>query len=508
MSSSIVLLVLCSIHSARAADVTGDRIDDLLVGIPTEDVDGLTDAGAMEVIRGSTSGLTSTGDAFLHQGTTGVTGINSDDDGFGYAIGAGDVDGDGTTDVIVGGPDESPRGARCGAIWRLELAPTRSSLAVTASQELTPATTGVSAMCDEGDGFGRTLVVADFDGDGYDDVVVGIPNDDVGSVVDAGSVQYLRGGLGGFTTSGELYYDQAVLGVSGSADADDEFGAALAAGDFDADGYADVAIGIPGEDWTGSDEGGVHVMYGTTSGPGVTSPDDEIWTAGRAGAAGTLTDYAACGTALAVGDFDDDGYDDLAIGCPYDTVDAGMFAGSVLIVYGSAGGLDDSQVWTQATAGVPDVPEEMDQFGGALTSGDYDGDGYDDLAIGVGGESRSVFIQSGIVQVLPGSADGLTDVDDVVLEQDTSSIVLGTPADFGYFGVSLATGDYDGDGLDDLAVGVPRDADGGASFAGVVNVFYGSVSGPSTTGDMMFHQNSSGIEDTSEPNDAFGYSLR
>ncbi len=104
MSSPIVLLVLSTIPSARAADYTGDHIDDLVVGVPNEQIGRGETAGAIQVIRGSSTGLTTTGDAFLHQETTGVGGTNEPDELFGIALAAGDVDGDGKTDVIVGAP--------------------------------------------------------------------------------------------------------------------------------------------------------------------------------------------------------------------------------------------------------------------------------------------------------------------------------------------------------------------------------------------------------------------
>jgi len=96
----------------------------------------------------------------------------------------------------------------------------------------------------------------------------------------------------------------------------------------------------------------------------------------------------------------------------------------------------------------------------------------------------------------------------VLLMQDFGGVVAGTPDGEDFFGFALATGDWNDDGLDDLAVGAPGDSDSGAVIGGAVNVFYGSSTGPSTTGDRMFHQNTSGIEDSAEDFDGFGTSLR
>jgi hypothetical protein len=506
MSLTLFSLVL---PSSLAADYTGDGIDDLVVGIPFEvDIGTVVEPGAVALIRGSTTGLTATGDAFIHQNTAGVDGDDEDNEHFGYAIGAGDVDGDGTDDLIVGGPDALVGGDACGMVWRLELSAPARAITVTTSQSFSQDTSGVSGSAEAGDDFGAAIVVADFDGDGYDDVVVGVPGEAIGTVFHAGAVEYLRGGPTGLTTTGQREYDQDGADVADVAEEADGFGGVLAAGDFDADGYADLVIGSPNENWTGVDEGAVHLMYGSPTGPSVTVPNDEVWTAGSGSAAGTLADYNECGGALAVGDFDDDGFDDLVIGCPGYDVFPESQAGALLLVYGSSAGLDVSEMWSENAGTMNDAPEPGGAFGGTLTTGDFDGDGYDDLAAASPDhEGPSGIAGAGIVHVLFGSSTGLTSVDDVLLYQDDGAVVFGSPASFDHWGFSLTSGDYDGDGRDELAVGSSSDDDV-VDAAGTVNVFPGTAHGPSTRGDQWFHQDTPGIADSAQTFDQFGYSLR
>src|SRR5262245_54731095 len=108
-------------------------------------------------------------------------------------------------------------------------------------------------------------------------------------------------------------------------------------------------------------------------------------------------------------DFNGDGRDDLAVGAPDEDLGTASDAGAVIVIYGSSGGLTstNSQVWTQESTLVPDVAEPGDRFGESLVAGDFDGDGFADLAIGVPGESFGVAGQAGAVNVIYGSPSGL-----------------------------------------------------------------------------------------------------
>ncbi|NEO67375.1 MAG: hypothetical protein F6J98_46305 [Moorea sp. SIO4G2] len=110
-----------------------------------------------------------------------------------------------------------------------------------------------------------------------------------------------------------------------------------------------------------------------------------------------------------MGDFNNDGYDDLAVGSPYEDINSITDGGSVNIIYGSVFGLTTTgnQFWSQDVSRVNDIAEEYDNFGASLGVQDFNGDGYDDLAIGVPGEDLGGILDSGATQILYGSVSGL-----------------------------------------------------------------------------------------------------
>ncbi|MEU8249261.1 FG-GAP and VCBS repeat-containing protein [Nonomuraea sp. NPDC048916] len=332
---------------------------------------------------------------------------------------------------------------------------------------------------------------SDFDGDGRPDLAVAAPYDNER----AGSVTVLYG-------DGK----QAKL-VQEGAEPGDSFGSALAVGEFDGDGCADLAVGVSeefaGERVPGADgDGGVQLFHGSPGGlrageelalprpssdrfgaalaAGDLDGDgrDELavgapgrgrggavvlyWMKGRkpqeitqrsrwVGQAADVTDQ--WGAALATGDFDGDGRAELAVGAPADTVTHDG-QGSVTV-------LDPrrSRAWrvTQSSPGIKGSAEKWDGFGAALATGDFDADGRDDLAVGIPGEGlsagqRAMDYGDGAVHVLYGTRRGLPGGRS---EMWTQRLLKGEPRYHDRFGASLATGDFNGDGDDELAIGVP-----------------------------------------------------
>lgn len=307
-----------------------------------------------------------------------------------------------------------------------------------------------------------------------------------------GEVQVLRG-TGtrneGYPTAKRISRNAA--GVRGEATEGDELGAAVALGDFDDDGCADVAIGVPG---ASRKAGAVHVPYGSP-GAGITAEGDQLFTQTRSAGApanrttgsgrpsrwGTSTATAATTSRSAL------------LARP----SAPGTTGAVWLLYGSPWGLNRAAgkppvQRTQDSLGVPGTPEVDDRMGYALAAGNFDGEGGDELAVGVPGEDHG----AGSLIVLGGKGAKRPVRS---FDEDTAGIPDEKGID-NYFGKALATGDADADGRDDVAIGIPGES-GGAAV-----VLYGSVAGFHEAASRGAAQRMSHYDDAN-PDDEIGAAL-
>jgi hypothetical protein len=236
--------------------------------------------------------------------------------------------------------------------------------------------------------FGTALATGDFNGDGNPDLAIGIPDHSVSGGIRAGAVSVIYGSVPGLAASGSQFWTQETEGVPGTPEGTDDFGAALAAGDFNGDGFDDLAIGVPGEPAGAPLAGAVVVLYGSNT--GLRTTNSQIWAQSVGTIQGEPEGGENFGAALAAGDFNGDGFDDLAVGVPRDGADAVVVfgAGAVNVIYGSSNRLTGvgNQIWHQNITGVEEVADENDRFGTAVAAGDFNGDGFDDLAVGVPNE--------------------------------------------------------------------------------------------------------------------------
>ena len=457
---------------------------------------------------------------------------------------AGDFNGDGYQDLIVGIPGEDYEGGAAvvqdaGAVQVIYgspggLAATSDKPATILFQDSTPDPDGLEPF----DRFGFSAAVGDFDSDGYDDVAIGVPYEDVNGMADAGAVEVFYGSSIGLNSFSGVWLHQNRSTIPGNAALGNRFGHALATGYFNDDEWADLAIGAPGE---GKFVGSVTIVYGHSTGlyfTGILAPPPLKIVQGDLDSADGNDKGDNFGFSLATGRLNNDDFDDLVIGAPFETyIDElpdgetdyeaveQVEAGAVHVVFGAEGGLsfDGNQTWFQGAEdqnGLPVAlePQSGDGFGFSLAIGNFDNDGLDDLAIGIPfrdddptGPDKNAENASGYDN---NKDAGLV----VILYTDDSTLSASGDEWFFYpvfersdmAGFSMAAGNFNADDYDDLAIGVPN-ADfappsGYVQGSGAVYVRYGSDEGLDVLNNGQFlTQDAQSLTSTSD--DLFGHSL-
>jgi len=292
---------------------------------------------------------------------------------------------------------------------------------------------------EKGDEFTRAMATGDFNRDGFTDIAIGAPGEAPGSYPQSGAIFiYIGTEAGGLRPwhaplQSDLMQSGYALGLNEKGD---KFGYSLASGDFDHDGFDDLAVGAPGE--APGDEPKSGAVYLFSGGEEKMTAWGSV-TQERKMVDGYLLGYNEhddlFGASLASADFNRDGYDDLAIGAPGEAPGSDPKSGAVYLFSGSIRGPIAFDAITQDTL---DENTRGDRFGSSLTTGDFNGDTYDDLAVGA---PNKAYV--GAVFSFKGSQAGLTPWEKLQLFDIKNKL----------YGYTLASGDFDGDNKDDLAVG-------------------------------------------------------
>lgn len=451
----------------------------------------------------SAAQLVSTASQMIRQGTDGYLGTPEESDGFAAALATGDFNNDGFDDLAVGAPFDRDSGVQAGAVHVLY--GSAGGITANGDQLFRQGTSGVPGSPGHLDAFGNALAVMDINCDGFDDLAVAAPTKGLVSHIAAGAVWLFYGSASGLGVANVQFFDEDDWAPEQAAEDFETFGRALA-GRSATSGAGELFVGAPADLVSGvSRAGAVFSIRHSCIQPVGSAFADAFFSQQTSGVGGVSEVDDSLGAALAFGDFDGTGLSDLAVGVPLEDFTPVSDAGIVQVFPDldvDDPGAGDTQ-WSQDVTGILGVAADGDNFGATLDAGDFDHDGFDDLVVGVPGENVEGAIDAGAINVIYGSASGLTSTGDQLFSQ--SGDVLGTPGNNDGFGSALAIGDFDGDGTDDLAVGVPGDA---PVNGGSVNVLYGqSFFGLDLAGQQQWTQNSTGIADSSEPDDLFGNSL-
>ena len=399
--------------SGLPGDFNGDGYRDVAIDASAATVNGKSWAGQVAVVYGSASGLNPAKHQLINQNTAGIPGTAEKDDGFGDQLATADLNGDGYSDLVVGTPHETSGSARDAGmvviVWG-------------SKSGLSGGTTVKNPQTLYGSYFGLCIAAADFTGDGKPDLAISAQSD---AADPAWRIRLIRGP---FTKSGTT---GKVSSYSPGIDKPD-----LTAGRVSGDTKADLVV--TGQK-AGSDRLATAVYYkGTAAG---------------IGKAATLRTAVTA----TIGDLNKDGYGDIVLGNPAEPDDdpSGSTGGKIHIIYGTSSGPSATRrvSLSQNTSGIPDSSEYDDNFGEAVAIGDFDKDGYGDLAVGAPGETfgddTHCLDAAGAITLLHGSSTGVTTTHPVFLTQDSPG-VPGSVESGDRFGWNLLASDVNHDGHADL----------------------------------------------------------
>ena len=396
---------------SSAGDINGDGLDDLIIGALDASPNGTFLAGSSYVLFGSSGEFPASISLRELDGSNGfvLNGIDASDGSGESVSSAGDINGDGLDDLIIGASDARPNGTGTG-----------SSYVVFGSSDEFPASLDLSEL-DGSNGFvlngvglfdysGRSVSSAgDINGDGLDDLIIGAPGADSNGNSSAGSSYVVFGSSEQFPAILELSELDGSNGfVLNGVNEDDFSGRVSSAGDINGDGLDDLIIGASGADPNGnSSAGSSYVVFGSSEQfPAILELSELDGSNGFVLNGVNEDDFS--GRVSSAGDINGDGLDDLIIGASGADPNGNSSAGSSYVVFGSSeqfpailelSELDGSNGF------VLNGVNADDRLAAVSSAGDINGDGLDDLIIGASDADPNGMPYAGSSYVLFGSTD-------------------------------------------------------------------------------------------------------